>query len=174
MYTVNIYSFMQKTALFLTFLLGFNSAFAGKNLLTECPSVDELKTFNFDSAIPYRFDNSTKSMKFITFADKSIDDDADLVLALYPVMVGVGEQPEKNMHELIEKLQLESMTRLSYRIADDITLPMCVYTLPGNNNVSALVIYDNGDIFDENYVALEAKSNKHLHSIKMVKQFMLN
>ena len=170
-----MYIFLRKTALCATFLLSFNLAFAGKNSLTECPSVDELKTFSFDSSIPYGFDTSTKSMKFVTFADQSLAmDNEALILALYPVMVGAGEQPEKNMYALIEKLQLESLTPLTYRIADDMTLPICVYTLPGNNNVSALVMYDNGDIFDKDFVTLESKNSKHKRFIGMIQAFMRN
>lgn len=170
---MSIYNFLKKPALCLALVFSFHPAIADNDQLINCPSVDELKTFNFDSAIPYRFDKATKSMKFVTFANKTLNETADLVLVLYPVIVGPGEQPEKNMRELTEKLQLESATPLTYRLADDLTVPMCAYSLPQDNNVNALLIYDNGDLIDESDVALDAK-NKHQRSMKLIKQLVFN
>ena len=114
-------------------------------------------------------------MKFITVADKPMQGDGQIILALNPVMVSAGEDPEKNSHELIGKLQLESMTPATYRIAQDVTLPICIYTVPGNDNVSALAFYDDGDtfIFETNDLMVDAKKSKSIRAINMIQQFMM-
>ena len=177
------YTFLQKIALGGVFFLGFNSAFANKHDFTVCPSVDDLKTFKFAVSVPYGFDNSTKSVKLIMLGDKVSPTDTQeapndngngMALVMYPVMVGVGENAEKIRDELVGKLQLETTTPLAFGVVEDMRVNVCVYVLPGNDQLNTLVFLENEDTFDPTFVKMGNSNDKHQRHIRMIKRFIMN
>ena len=156
--------------------LFFNMHMVFADHLAACPSVEELQALHFEVSFPYGFDNHTKSMKFIAVADKfSQRDEDNFILVVYPVTMAAEADPKLTLRTLVGKLQPESTTPLKYNVTNKDTLPMCVYTLPGDNHVNALVYFDNGDEepVDPEFLKSSGKSNSHNRVKQLIQQMLL-
>ena len=165
---------LKMLALGISLLFNFHMVFADH--LAACPSIEELQALHFDVSFPYGFDNHTKSMKFVAVADKfSKNDEDDYVFVVYPITMGAEEDPKLNLRTLVGKLQSESLVPFKYNITNHIVLPMCVYTLPENNKVNALVYFDNGHPKpnDPEFMQLMGKKGNHNQMKQLIKQVFL-
>jgi len=180
---MNHRNFLKTHALGVLLWVLFQTSFANENTLSVCPIVEELASFQFQLALPFGFDSTTKSVKFITISDKLIlpselsstnvqSNKVGLNFILYPVLTPTGVSIENSRNELIATLQSETVLPYTYLLAQNVEIKLCVYTQPGNDNTVGLVFLDPGDAFDSTHVNIDNNSTKHQRFIQLFRQFI--
>jgi len=176
-------NFLKNHALGALFWVLFQPSFASENTLSVCPIVEELPSFQFQLALPFGFDTTTKSVKFITISDKFIpstdvpainfqSNKVGLNFILYPVLTTTGESIQKSRDDLIATLQSETVLPYTYLLAQNVEIKLCVYTQPGNDNTVGLVFLDPDDPFDSTSVNIDNNSTRHQRFIRLFRQFI--
>lgn len=139
-----------------------------------CPTVEELKQFDFEFAAPYGFDNKTKSLKFMTYeygfmpnTEQSWD------FFLYPVKVKSSHDVEGSIKTVVDALEPVSGVPFEYKIGDEVYNDLCIYTLPGDEDVQAIAMlgFNDGNMDDDNYLT-QSNKKKHARVLRMAKQLM--
>lgn len=142
-----MFGFLQKSALSILFILCSNIASANSASLTTCPSVNNFKASYFNLTVPYGYDIHTRSMRVLVFTGYTSDADQVFDFMINPVNVESGDILVNNVNALIAKLQPETDIPFTYHINDeDGSVSVCVYSLPGDASVTALLVADDSDI----------------------------
>lgn len=153
-------------------------AFAQKVAQVTCPTADEIKQFSYLASYPYGFNHESKNLKSIGVAvnmsDVDSDADSGWALVMHPLEVGQSESAVDVVQNTLEKLIPVSSTPFNYTVIDDLDIPVCAYTLPGNQEVNALAYFVDqsyDDMDDENFAKGRSKmSHQRIRMLKIVKQ----
>lgn len=138
--------FIQKMALSVLFIICANVVSANSASLTSCPSVSSFKVTDFEITAPYGYDAHTGSMKVFVLATYAFDEDQTFDFVMYPVNVKSGGSLVNNVNALITKLQPETNVPFNYHVNDeDGSVSICAYSLPGDANITALLVADDSD-----------------------------
>lgn len=130
-----------------TFVFCSNLTFANSESLTTCPSMRDVKISHLALTMPYEHDAKTKSLKIFTIAEYLTETNEAFDFLIYPVQVAFGETLMSNINTLVSQLQTDSEIPLTYQINDEYgSVSVCSYSIPGNANVTALLIADDGDM----------------------------
>ena len=134
-----------------------NSACAATQM-TTCPSIAMLKNFDGDyvETMPLAFDQKTGSatMSVIqkrTFGeeDASFANYGKLVFIMSGIVEPLGSDAEETAMTLLDAMQADSDTPYLHAIEGSNTLiPICSYSLPGQENVHAVVLQDLNETDD--------------------------
>ncbi len=160
--------FKKLTAILLC-LLGSHLVHADH--LLKCPAVETLSSYTYGVALPYAYNQNVKKTQFVSVAlePTRFGDDARAGLVVYPLSVSFEEEPETKMKALISQLVLETPNPINYRIAARETLPLCIYTVPGNN-VTAFLFKQDGEDSEEHI--FNFKSQKNMSRSKQAMSFL--
>ncbi len=139
--------------------------------LVQCPSVETLNTYSFGAALPYAYQQSNQSLQVISVV---IDPTSagKVGLVIYPVPVALTGDPEIATIDVVSQLQLETAAPVSYRLAAGMNVPMCVYTLPGKQNVTALLFsqeHESDDNQPLDLKSIQKKPSKREQAMKFLK-----
>lgn len=140
--------------------------------LLTCPAAETLSTYTYGVALPYAYNQQAKETQFVSVAlePAAPDSYAHLGLVVYPVSVSFSEEPEAKMQALIHQLTLETPNPVNYRIAAHETLPLCIYTIPGKNKVTAFLLGSDGEDTEDHLFSL--KSQKPMSRSEQAMKFL--
>ena len=151
-------------------------AFANKATSVNCPTADQIKQFSHLASFPFGFNSESKSMKSVAVAAnmEELDAESGWALVIHPLEVSQSETAPQVVQNAIDKLVPVSSTPFNYTIVDDLEVPVCAYTLPGNQQVNALAYYVDqsfDDMDDDNFAKVRSKiSHKRMRMLKIAKQ----
>ncbi len=151
-------------------------AFASKATNVTCPTADQIKQFSYLASFPFGFNNKSKSMKSVAVAVnmEELEAESGWALVMHPLEVGQSETAPQALQNAIDKLQPVSSTPFNYTIVDDLEIPVCAYTLPGNQQFNALAYYIDesyDDMDDDNFAKVRSKtSHQRMRMLKIAKQ----
>lgn len=142
--------------------------------LITCPSVKALQGYEFGVALPYAFNKNNKLVSFISVAIEPTMDDTRpyLGLVIYPVPVAFTDSPETNTKALIANLEQETESSVTYAISKGEEIPMCIYSLPGNNQVTAFLFSDDGEYYDGSEKIMQKMSQKKQSKAQQAMHFL--
>ena len=115
-----------------------------------CPSADDIRQFNYVFGFPYGFDVATGQLKVIAVAEQNGDLIRDFEdewgLFINPVLVKPSEDARITVNHIVQQLEPIASTPFHFNIIEDLNMQFCVYTLPGNNTISALAFFNDNDL----------------------------
>ena len=166
-------SFLQKMVLSILFILCSNLVSANSASLTTCPSLNGFKVSNFDITLPYGYDFHTHSMNVFALAGYPFDGDQYFDFMINPVNVKSGDNLVDNVNSLIVKLEQETDRSFTFHINDENgSMSVCAYSLPGDANVTALLVADDSDIYSERDISSVKEHRAHRRRL-LIKQLGL-
>ncbi|MGV3740489.1 MAG: hypothetical protein ACO1N3_04275 [Gammaproteobacteria bacterium] len=138
---------IRKAVLAAMMILSAQTAMSSESM-TVCPSIEMLKAFDGDfiQTYPVSFDpNTGMTMSIMQRRDFK---DADGMFAgygnLHFILTGVSENADEDAETkaqaLLSDMQLDSDTPYQYRAFKDVMIPVCSYSLPGNDAIKAVVL----------------------------------
>lgn len=136
----------KKSILATMMVLTMHTAMAAEPM-TVCPSIEMLKAFDGDfvQTHPMSFDpNKGMTMAVLQRRDFKNEEGAFAGYGnLFFIMSGISELPgedaETNAQTLLSDMQLDTETAIPYHAYKDVVVPVCSYSLPGNETVKAVV-----------------------------------
>ena len=134
------------------FFLACHGAFAASPSVAAlaCPSADDIRQFNYVFGFPYGFDVATGQLKVIAAAEQNGDLIRDFEdewgLFIKPVLVKPTEDARNTVNHIVQQLEPVATTPFHFNIVEDLNMQFCVYTIPGNNAISALAFYNDNDL----------------------------
>jgi|GEM_PF-2072930 len=141
---------MIKNTMLCASLFVTQAAFSADNF-TTCPSGAELKkafsldgkTFDADLTytVPMGFDLKANAIKMSVFKKNWVES-GSFNFILSNLTVPAGEDAEEIGFALIETLQADNPTPVSFRVEQELSIPLCTYSSTENSEVKAVVFYD--------------------------------
>lgn len=137
----------------LTSLMVFTAQTVMASTMTVCPTPEMLREFGGDyvRVHPSAFDQQTGAMildilmsKRFTEKDSTFGGYGKLYFIISGVVERVGEEPVKTAQAVFNNMQLDSDTPFLYKPAKDVVLPVCSYSLPGEQTKA--VVYQIPDM----------------------------
>lgn len=137
---------IRKAILAVMMVLGAQTAISAEPM-TVCPSIEMLKAFDGDfiQTHPVSFDPNTGMTMSIMQRRNFKDTDGlfagygNLEFILTGVSQNADEDAETKAQALLSDMQLDSDTPYQYRAFKDFIIPVCSYSLPGNDAIKAVV-----------------------------------
>ena len=137
----------------LTSLMAFTAQTVMASTMTVCPTPEMLLEFKADyvTVQPASFDQQTGAMtldilqsKRFTEKDSTFGGYGKLYFIISGVVEQEGEDPVKTAQALWNNLHLDSDKPFLYKPAKDVVLPVCSYSLPGEQTKA--VVYQIPDM----------------------------
>lgn len=142
--------YVQRAIISTALLLSAQVGFAASNTFT-CPAADTLKNFDGDyvEVMPTGFDSQAHIMTTSIMQKKAVSDTEQMIFILSGISVAEGENEEDKSRNLIGHLQADSESSTPFWISGpkgnhyftDHYEHICSYTMPGNEQVKAVVFY---------------------------------
>ena len=132
---------LKKYVCFIFFILNIHTAFCADTSDVVCPTTNELQQFNLLETFMHGFDPKTQKITFAALLEQGVLGNWALEIDL--MQAGQGDDVTVITTETVQQLMPVSSTPF----ADDLSgltgerLPVCVYTLPGNDRVFALAFF---------------------------------
>ncbi|MDF1683254.1 MAG: hypothetical protein P1U36_01215 [Legionellaceae bacterium] len=140
---------MIKNTMLCASLFVTQAAFSADNF-TTCPSGAELKkafswdekTFDADLTytVPMGFDLKANTIKMSVFKKNWVES-GSFNFILSNLTVPAGEDAEEIGFDLIETLQADNPTPISFRVEQAFEIPLCTYSSTEDSEVKAVVFY---------------------------------
>ena len=131
--------------------------------LLECPTAEAVGRFSYGGALPYSYSAHTKIVQFVSVSIEKVRqiEQPRYGLVMYPVPVSLTDDPVTQNRLLLQQLVLETPTPVNYRIAPRTTIPMCIYTVPGKEQLTAF-LFSNDQEDDDQAPTQERQITKFL------------